>query len=518
MTKIEEIFETAILKQQAGDIDQAQCLCAEILQAQPQNPAALHLTGVIAYQKAQYELAVDLISKAIESKPEPLFYNTLGIVFETIGKPEPAFGAYQQAAKLFPDNAEAWYNMAMVLKSKRMYSLSAEYCQRAISIKADYPEACNLLGYALQMQGLYTEAIDNYTRAIALKPDYAGAYNMRASALQMEARYSEAIADYEHALSIKPDSARVHMNLGMLYLLKGDFVKGWREYSWRLKLNNSLSFQIPKWNGQPFVGKNLFLYTEQGLGDAIQFARYLPMVKQLGGRIIFAAPKPLHGLLSAVTQIDELVETAPNTHFDLYLPILSLPEIFNTDLGTIPAQVPYLYADQAKAEYYKTRINDDRFKIGIVWAGGKSHINDHNRSCPLELFRPLTLVPQCKIYALQKGPLSSQTKQLLSEMNIENLGDCLEDFTDTAAAIENMDLIISVDTATLHLAGAMAKPTWALLPFNPDWRWLLERNDSPWYPTMKILRQQKPNDWKSVFDSVISHLPSLINKPIENMI
>jgi hypothetical protein len=265
------------------------------------------------------------------------------------------------------------------------------------------------------------------------------------------------------------------------------------------------------------VGKRLLVHYEQGFGDNIQFIRYLPMVKRRGGTVICEMLPPLAGLLAGFAGIDELTyasaERAPATEFDLYVPLLELPRIFGTTMGTIPAGVPYLHADPAKVEYWRRCLAGRAFRVGIVWAGKPVHTEDRARSCHVRDFLRLSKIPGLRLFGLQKGIAAGQAKDLAGKIALTDLGGDLNDFTDTAAVIENLDLVISVDTAVLHLAGAMGKPAWAILPCSPDWRWMLERADSPWYPTMRLFRQRSCGDWDDVFQRVSEELQRLAGPP-----
>ena len=276
-------------------------------------------------------------------------------------------------------------------------------------------------------------------------------------------------------------------------------------------------YEQPYWDGGSFVGKRLLVHYEQGFGDNIQFVRYLPMVKQRGGTVIFEVRKPLYDLFGQIEGIDEFVEAcpdgqAPRVDFDLHISPLDLPGLFETTLENIPCNIPYLCAEAEKTAYWRERVDSDSFKVGLVWSGSGLHGNDHNRSSVLRNFLPLTKIKGVKLYALQKGLAAREVKELAPEMRVINLGEEFEDFADTAGAIENMDLVISVDTCVLHLAGAMGKAVWALIPFEPEWRWMLDRKDSPWYPTMRLFRQKKRGDWDELFARVAEQLQILVSK------
>ena len=590
MTGIAGIIQSAIDHHHAGRLEQAEEQYQQVLHDEPENPVVLHLLGTLAYQRGQYDTAVDFLGQAIACNPYiAQFHNTLGVALEALGKPQEAIKACQQAVllqpgyteaynnlaisfqnqgkysqaiehykhaiQLEPDCAEIYYNLANVLQSQHKDSEAAENYRQAIKLNPDYAQAYNNLAITLKEQGQFDEAIENYAQAIRLEPDNARFHSNLASILQYQGRLAEAVANCEHAVRLKPDCAEVYYNLAsaqrdqgrcdeaiennnrtiqlkqdyaqahwnqaIAYLLNGNFPEGWKEFEWRRKTDWHTSayphrHQKPRWNGASFLDKRLLVHCEQGLGDCLQFARYLPMVKSLGGMVIFEAWRPLHGLLKEFNEIDELVELSfekkTEAEFDLYTSVMDLPGIFGTTEEMIPASVPYLHADPVKAQYWREKLDGPDFKVGIVWAGSSRHPNDRNRSCRLEDFAPLRQIKGVRLYGLQKGKSACQVDELAGQFEMENLAEHFADFTDAAAAIENLDLIISVDTAALHLAGAMGKPVWALLAFAPDWRWMLERTDSPWYPTMRLFRQRKWGDWESVFRACANQLQVLVSR------
>ncbi|MHC4396950.1 MAG: tetratricopeptide repeat protein [Planctomycetota bacterium] len=476
--------------------------------------------GVALRAKGRYVEAVANYKQAIQLEPAftDAYYN-LANVLRDQGQYDQAVENYRQVIRLTPDFARAYNNLGITLKELGRGAEAIESYQRAIQLEPNYTEAYNKMAVTLLLQEKYDAAIEKCEQAVQLDPDYAEAYNTMASAMHMQGRYAEAIEKYSRTLQLRPDYAEAHSNLAIILLLTGDFEQGWKKYQWRLNTNINTRrhrFEQLLWDGSSFAGKRLFVYYEQGFGDTLQFIRYLPMVKARGGTVIFEERKPLLGLLRGFGGIDELVEDCPGSRpdikFDFHVPLLNLPMIFGTTLQTIPPEVPYLYADSAKLEYWQDRLSRENFKVGVAWAGSNVHKNDRNRSCTPENFASLAAIDGVKLYGLQKGPAAVQLENSPQETVITNLGEQFEDFTDTAAAIENLDLVISVDTAVLHLAGAMGKPTWALLPFAPDWRWLLDRQDSPWYPTMKLFRQAEPCDWDNVFESVTQQLKKMVVK------
>jgi hypothetical protein len=311
-----------------------------------------------------------------------------------------------------------------------------------------------------------------------------------------------------------------HWNLALMLLTHGDFERGWREYEWRWRvreLNMEFKAAGPQWDGSDLAGRQILLFAEQGLGDAIQFVRYIPQVSQRGGKIALAVQGELIRLLRGTggdrNEISRSVETwvafgEETPGYDVYCPLLTLPKVFGTTLSNIPADTPYLFADEAMAAQWKSRMpSDDRLKVGLVWAGRPKHINDRNRSIAAGKLAPLARAENVWFCSLQKGPIARPEDR--PPFELADWTSELNDFADTAALIANLDLVICADTAVAHLAGAMGKRVWVLIPYLPDWRWMLDRTDSPWYPTMRLFRQPRPGDWETVMQQVATELNSL---------
>ena len=367
--------------------------------------------------------------------------------------------------------------------------------RRALELKPDYAEAHNNLGNALKDQGKLDEAVACYRRALELKPDYAEAHNNLGIALKDQGKLDEAVACYRRALELKPDYADAHLNLSLLSLLTGDFQRGWAEYQWRWKTKQcqQRDFPQPLWDGQPLEGRTILLHAEQGLGDTIQFIRYAPLVKQAGASVLVECQKPLVRLLAGCRGVDALIGRGDDLPpFDVQAPLLSLPGIFHTSLETIPADVPYLFADPGSIEHWRggvgpdRRLQDRHCLAGAIQNTATTVPARSRCSC----FESLAGLPGIRLLSLQKGRARSSCKRSRDHFPVTDLGSRLEDFMDTAAVLTNLDLVITCDTAVAHLAGALGVPVWVALPFVPDWRWLLDRSDSPWYPTMRLFRQR----------------------------
>jgi tetratricopeptide (TPR) repeat protein len=480
---IHQAFQLAIQHQQAGRLREAEILYRQILAADPRHADALHMLGLGAFQAGRYEAAIELIRQAIASKPNyPEAYGNLGLALYENGQVDEAVAAYRQAIALKPDYPEAHGNLGNALVEKGSLDEAVAACLQAIALRRNYPEAHYNLGGALKAKGQLEQAIAAYRRAIALRPDFADA----------------------------------HFNLALALLLQGNFLRGWEEYEWRWRSRDfraaRRSFPQPQWDGGPLEGRTILLHTEQGFGDTLQFIRYLPLVAQRGGRVIVRCREGLRRLLQTMgADVPILEKGEPLPAFDVHCPLLSLPRLFATDLASIPRDVPYLHADAAAAEVWRDRLADHSasLKVGLVWAGSPTHRNDRNRSTKLAGFAPLARIPGMRFVSLQKGDAAAEAKSPPEGMELSDPTEELHDFADTAALVAALDLVIAVDTSVVHLAGALGKPVWVLLPFAPDWRWLLDRSDSPWYPTMRLFRQQRAGEWDHVIAEVRSQLEAL---------
>lgn len=417
------------------------------------------------------------------------------------------------------DDIQASYEHAATLKAAGDLD-GAERCFRQIVEQyPDMPDPQYCLGVVLQLLGRPQEAIRRYRIATNLDPGFVKAYYNLANALLNCGSYPEAILSVQAVLQLDPAHADAHWLLGMLLLRSGDFLNGWREYEWRWKAAEFTSripdLGRPQWDGSPLEGRTLLIHMEQGRGDMIQFIRYAPLVAAGGGRVVACALPEMASLLATVPGISQVVDrNGALPDFDLHTPVQSLPYLFGTTLETIPRDIPYLSPDPVKVTEWQRKLSgEERFRIGLVWQGTPTHKDDHNRSCSLNEFVVLNDLAETDFYSLQIGAGAEQINGLSDLMTVIDATGQIQDFSDTAAFIANLDLVVSVDTAVAHLAGAMGKPVWTLLPYVPEWRWLLERSDTPWYPTMRLFRQKSPGDWKSVFRQLRYELELLFCSP-----
>jgi tetratricopeptide (TPR) repeat protein/glycosyltransferase involved in cell wall biosynthesis/ADP-heptose:LPS heptosyltransferase len=490
----------------------------------------LHKQGVSAYQGGNLSEAIAYYRQVLEINPNyAKTHNNLAVALKQQGNLLEAIGHYRQAVKCGDANelplATIYHNLAVTLEEIGQFAEAIREYQSAINLSPNFPEAHYNLARLLENAGQTEAAIWHYRKAIKYQP-FAQAYSNLGNIFKKADQLAEAIQCYEQAISIKPDYAEAHWNLGISLLITGDLKRGFAEYEWRWQTAYfpRRSFPQPLWDGKPLNGKTILLYSEQGLGDQIQFIRYVALVAQQGGRVILECPQPLARLFKTVPCVQQIViKGEPLPEFDLHFPLISLPHLFGTTLETIPAPIPYLTSSPC----FDQKIGDNslllnsNFNIGIVWAGNPNHKQDALRSCELKYFLPLLNLSEVKLYSLQKGDRVKDLATLGFDppqpplkrgelVHIENLDSQLNDFADTAAIVDQLDLVITVDTAVAHLAGAMGKPVWLLLGNHQDWRWMQQREDSPWYPTMRLFRQSQPGDWDELFQRVFSALETTL--------
>jgi tetratricopeptide (TPR) repeat protein len=501
----------------AGRLADAARVYEQVLRDDPQQPDALHLLGLVAHQRGDLPAAEPLIRQALARRPDdPTFLNSLGVVLLALKRPGDASRAFRQALVRKPDYAEASNNLGNALMRLGQAAEATAAYGTAIALRPAYAEAWTNQASALRGLDRHAEALASSERAIAIRADYANAHVTRGLILVDSARYDEALEAYDQALALDPNHPEARANRAVLLLLLGRFAEGWAEYEWRWRTEGFTTpprdLGRPAWDGTADPDATLLLHAEQGLGSAIQFARYALLLAGRAGVVILECQPPLAGLFrhsftplagpvaSIVVKGDRLPA------FDRQAPLMSLPHRFGTTLETIPAEVPYLKADPADVDTWQRCLAPyPRPRIGLVWAGNPRHGNDRHRSMPATALGPLLALDGPSFFALQVGDAERQLARLPSG-RIENLAPRLADFAQTAAVVQNLDLVISVDTAVAHLAGALARPVWMLLPFVPEWRWMLAREDSPWYPTMRLFRQARPGDWAGVVGRVIEAL------------
>jgi tetratricopeptide (TPR) repeat protein len=518
----EALTNLAVMLAEHGSIDEAIGLFRQAIHCRPDFAKAHHNLGVALAQQEKMNEAEESLRAALRHKPDyaEACYNLANVQCAQ-GKRAEGIRVYRQALALKPDYTEAYNNLGLTLLEAGKPSEAAVYLQQAVRLRPDFTEAHNNLGLANAEIGRFAEAEACYHEALRINPRYHDAHNNLANAYKEQGKHEAALASYQIALWLKPDSASAHWNRSLAWLQIGEYEQGWPEYEWRWKRKKATPrpFRQPQWDGAPFSGKTLLVYMEQGLGDMIQFIRYVPLAKERGGKVIVQCPGFLMPLFSSCRGIDRIVpEGSPLPEFDIYVPVMTLPMIFKTTLQSIPSEVPYLFADKSRVDQWRQKLNNyPGFRIGISWQGNPFHQWDRYRSIPLHLFEPLTKLEGVRLFSLQQVHGLEQLQTIKSCFEIIELPSELDSgsaaFMDTAAIIQNLDLIIAPDTALAHLAGALAAPVWLALATIVDWRWMLRRKDSPWYPNTRLFRQVSLGDWEEVLHHIAKELRTVLAQP-----
>ena len=569
-------FHRAVAHHRSGRLRQAERVLTRMLAERPDDADALDLLGVIAAESGHADRACTLIAQAIRlGGPTATYCSHLGAILEHQQNLSGAIACYRQAldqqpddagllwrlgnllhrggqldeaAQLYerctvlaPNNAEAWFNLGVTLTmlnrpaeglrcyertlalspkhkdahnnlgillhaSGRLDSAVASY-RRALHCAPHYGEARYNLGLALQQQDRLDEAASTYRRLLADWPHHREAHNNLGNVLLAQNDVAGAIQSYQRALHFDPHHAEANWNMGLVRLLKGDLAAGWRGFEWRFEQVRSVRRhgEHPRWAGQDLKGGRVLLWAEQGLGDTLQFIRYAAMAEARGASVVVECHAPLVPLMKSVPGVGEVFAIGDELPLiEAQIPIMSLPHLFGTTLESIPAPIPYVGAAPEAIEEWEARLKQfEGPRIGLVWLGNPNHKNDHHRSIPLDTVRPL-LELGAHWFTLQPDVVAPD--------GMISLAEHLHSFADTAAAITQMDLVISVDTSVAHLAGSMGCPVWALIPHAPDWRWMLDRPDSPWYPSMTLYRQPRRGDWDSVIAQVRHDLAEAASK------
>jgi tetratricopeptide (TPR) repeat protein len=551
--QLDAMLHQAVAMQQNGAHVEAEEIYREILARRPMHVDAIQLLGALTLQTGRVDEGIELLKKAISinGKLAPLHsnlayaynaqghfsgglasanralalqpgfpdaLNNRGNALAGLDRATEALASFEKALALQPGFAQAWNNRACVLRDLGHPADALASCDQAIALQSGYADAWSNRANALSDMNRPMDAQASYQRALELAPVFVDAWNNLGVTLIDMKQHDEALRSYERALALAPDSAEAHWNYALCLLQMGRLEEGWREYEWRWQRHRTRAsqrgFAQHVWLGDfPLAGKTILLHAEQGLGDTLQFCRYAPLVAAQGAKVILEVPKELRRLLATLDGVAELVEAGQALPpFDCHAPLLSLPLAFRTDLASIPCATPYLFADSTDTQRWARRLASDdapALKVGLVWAGGnRPHVAefrkaDARRSVALDTLRPILHVPNVRFYSLQKGPAAQQLRERPDlAARIVDHTDEFADFADTAAFIDNLDLVITVDTAVAHLAGAMGKAVWITNRFDTCWRWLLDRTDSPWYPSAQLFRQPTLGDWNSVVESV----------------
>jgi len=486
----------------------------------PDYAEAFNNRGAVLLLCQRYEEAIGSLNQAIGLRADyakALFNRAL--VLQASGRQEQALADYEKVLEIEPDYAQAWNNRGVVLQEQLRWEEAATSYACAIAAQSDLGQAHYNLGNALRALGRFEQAIASYDAAIGLKADTAHAFNNRGLALQELQRSAEAIASYDSAIAIQADFADAYWNKAIELLLCGDFAQGWTLYEWRWQRatfsSRKRDFAQPVWRGDAtLVGKTVLLHAEQGLGDSIQFCRYARQVQALGTDVVLEVPRPLMALFATLVGVSQIIEKgAPLPHFDYHCPLLSLPLAFQTRLESIPGHTPYLASTARQRDLWNRRLGPyTKPRVGLVWSGNALDKNDLQRS--VRLHDVLPYLPAGLDYICLQKEMRPSDLDAMQTGPMRFFGAQIRDFSDTAALCDLVDLVVSVDTSVAHLAGALGKPTWILLSYSPDWRWMLDRDDSPWYPSVRLYRQNPERSWQPVLERLRSDLSRLARSGI----
>ncbi|HTW94068.1 MAG TPA: tetratricopeptide repeat protein [Tepidisphaeraceae bacterium] len=493
--QIQQMLITASALQRSGRLAEAESIYRQVLDASPQNTDALYLLGMLLNATRRYAEAVPLFERAIQINPTRAKYHAnlaAALGAPGLGRIDEAIALYQKAIALEPTHAALRNNLGNEYRAADRWDLAMQCYQQALELSPEYVDAWSNYGVTLQ------------------------------ETAQTPQDFHRAMAAYEKAIALDANFPLAHWNLGVVHLLLGDLERGFAECQWRWKCESfsanvrfatQLEWGTSEGVGHPDIaGRRILIYSEQGLGDSIQFIRYAQILAARGATVLLRCPVELQSLLARASGVSAVFCRIQDVGaYDWHIPTLTLPFALKTRLETIPASVPYLSADPARSQFWRQRVQSTvgprtKLRIGLAWAGSPANKNDKNRSMRLERLLPLSRVSEtAEFLSLQKGPAAAQIAECPA-LKIFDFGPDLRDFGETAALMDQLDLVITVDTAVGHLAGAMGKPVWLLLPHLPDWRWMLERSDSPWYPTMRLFRQPRRGDWETVVENVVDAL------------
>ncbi|TYL82426.1 tetratricopeptide repeat protein [Bradyrhizobium rifense] len=508
--QVDARFHLANLLVRRKQFDDAISEFRQVLRQRPDFAEAHCNLGAVLFDLAAFGECERCYREALRLNPGfAEAHNNLGGLLIKLRRLDEAEVNLREACKLRPNFPEALNNLGDLLRLRGRPEEAEACCREALRLKPDYVPAQLILGNALREAGRFHEAEPCYRAALDRNPAWPEARNNLGTLLYDLGRVEEAIQSLRTAVSQRPDYADAHFNLGITLLLAGQFDEGWREYEWRwkqeMKKPHLRGFSQPLWDGGDIGDRVLLLHAEQGLGDTLQFCRFVPAIAA-GRRVVLEVQRPLLPLLTGLPGFERVVACGdPLPSFDLHCPLLSLTRVLGTTLDTIPREASYLRADPQRVAAWRERVGQlDGMRVGLVWAGNQTMSGDRRRSIPLERFSELADLPGVSFVSLQKGPGASQSPP--QGLSLHDWTDDLHDFGETAALIEALDLVISVDTGVAHLAGALGRPVWLLNRFDRCWRWLLNRDDSPWYPSLRQFRQIQPGDWTSVLRNVRAEL------------
>ncbi|CAE6776793.1 tetratricopeptide repeat protein [Paraburkholderia nemoris] len=495
-----------------GHREEAMICYDQALQLQPDFADARNNFGVALQAQGSLEVAIEQYRLALAANPELVdAHLNLGTALNKLGRYDEALACYQNALTLDPQSAEAHFNAGNAYNAQGDHAAAIASFERAQALRGDYAEAHINLDSLIGKLGDYVGAESQYRRAVALKPNPTNLVCLGGS-LGAQGRLDDEEGFYRHALALDSNCADAHQNLAWLLLKRGDYKQGWAEFAQRWRKSDYEAIAVPgvaEWHGEPLDERRLLLVGEQGFGDHFQFLRYARVLEQLGATVDLCVREPLLPLVERIPGVHRAFSGKPEGPYDFWVPMMSVPSCVSTELSTIPADVPYIFAEKAKIKTWRKRVDaagKAKRKVGLVWSGSPTFGNDRYRSMVLTNLSPLSELNDIAWYALQKGPAHDQLADAPEAFRAHDFTADLKSFDDTAALIMNLDLVIAVDTGVAHLAAALGKPVWVLLPANSDWRWLEERSDSPWYPAMKLFRQTRLGDWAPVVKRVSEEL------------
>ena len=492
-----------------GRFDDAAALFERAAKVRPDNADAHYNLGVALACRGSSERALDCYRSALRAEPRHLnACNNLAAGLLALDRPGEALACVQQGLAYHPGDAQLVSKLGAALNDLGRADEAIDAFRRVVEIRPNDPLGHGNLGLALRKADRHDEAIRSFEYAVSLDPRLASHHNHLGLSLSDAGRLDDALASLRRAVELDPKSAEFRENLGLTLLLNGNFEEGWAQYGSRHQLERFKSrrpaIDVPMWQGEPVANRSILVYSEQGFGDTIQFVRYVPLLASMGASVTLAVQPRLIPLLSVLSNAASVIAIGEvHGRFDFQCALLSLPHGFRTTLANVPADVPYLSADNALVARWREHIGRDGFKIGISWRGSPNYQADHHRSIPLREFAPLAAIPGMRLISLQKGLGADQVAGV--EFRVETLDERFDEagaFVDSAALMMALDLVVSCDTSILHLAGALARPLFVALRRVPDWRWLLDREDSPWYPTARLFRQRSVGDWSDVFDRI----------------
>jgi len=501
-----------------GQITPARRCYQRLAELLPQSAKAHLGLGTALEWLGDWEAAAASYRCALDLEPDsPDIYGSLGRLQCKRGAWEEAVVSCRRALVLAPHRQEIHNLLGYALVNAGDYGAAAEVYRRALSLQPVSAYTVYGLGYLLERQGDLAAAAESYRLVLRCHPDLVEAHLHLGITQLLQGNVGSAAECFKRAQKLAPENSEARTFLGYLHLLEGNFPLGWSEHEYRWNtphfLRDRRKFPQPLWKGEPLKGSRILLRAEQGLGDTLQFVRYVPLVAARGGNVVLEVQTRLQRLLARAPGAEEVIRRGQALpEIDWQCPLMSLPLAFATDLNSIPAEFPYVQPDPAQIAAWGQRLAGNSLRIGLAWGGSPTFPYERWRSIPLEQLAPLTQLEGTTFYSLQMGPQAGQVKQLGSRVRLIDLQDEQQDLADTAAIVANLGLVISIDTSVAHLAGAMGKPVWILLHKSPDWRWLLDREDSPWYPSARLFRQSTLGNWQDVVARVERELRKLVAK------